>query len=100
MKDNKSPEKQGLEALEQFLQEQDRDGIKLFDLIINEQGSDSDLKDLVTRRSLQSLIFHSIDHQKKIRAMANSTKSNVVSTKSRVRAQGILHAWLNKNIDK
>jgi hypothetical protein len=90
----------GLGELHDYLNDQDANGIKLFNMLVNEIGTDEDLKSLITRRSLLSLILHTIDHQKKIRALVNSTKSNEVSSTAKQKAQAILYAWLDKNIQK
>jgi len=90
----------GLGELHDYLEDQDANGRKLFDMIVNEIGTDEELRTLITRRSLLSLILHTIDHQKKIRALANSTKSNEASITAKEKAQIILYAWLDKNIQK
>ena len=90
----------GLGELHDYLKGQDANGRKLFDMLVNEIGTDEDLKSLISRRSLLSLILHTIDHQKKIRALVNSTKSNEVSSTAKQKAQAILYAWLDKNIQK
>jgi hypothetical protein len=90
----------GLEELREYLKNQDANGRKLFDMIVNEIGTDDELRDLITHRSLFSLVIHSIDHQKRIRALANATKSNEVALKAKEKARAILYAWLDKNIQK
>lgn len=90
----------GLEDLREYLKAQDANGRKLFDMIVNEIGTDDELRDLITHRSLFSLVIHSIDHQKIIRALANATKSNVVALKAKEKARAILYEWLDKNIQK
>lgn len=90
----------GLGELHDYLKDQDANGRKLFDMVVNELGTDDELKSLITRRSLLSLVLHTIDHQKKIRALANSTKSNEASITAKEKAQVILYAWLDKNIQK
>jgi hypothetical protein len=90
----------GLGELNDFLKDQDANGRKLFDLLVNEIGTDEELRSLITRRSLLSLILHTIDHQKRIRALANSTKSNEVSVTAKQKSQAILYTWLDKNIQK
>lgn len=90
----------GLKALDDYQKNQDANGRKLFDMIVKEIGTDQELRSLITHRSLLSLILYTIDHQKRIRALVNSTKSNEVSVAAKEKAQAILYAWLDKNIQK
>ena len=90
----------GLKELREYLKAQDANGRKLFDMIVKEIGTDDELRDLITHRSLFSLVIHSIDHQKTIRALANATKSNEVALKAKEKARAILCEWLDKNIQK
>ena len=85
----------GLEALRRQLDIQDENGITLFNMIVQEKGTDKELRSLVTHRSLLNLILHTVAHQKTIRAMANSTKSNQKSIEAKEKAQALLHSWLD-----
>ena len=90
----------GLKDFHAKLETEKENGVKLFNMVIKEIGSDNALRALVTHGSLLNLIIHSIDHQKKIRALANSTKSNMEATAAKEKAQAILCAWLDKNIER
>ena len=90
----------GLVELREYIKDQDANGRKLFEMIVSKIGTDQELRGLITHRSLISLIIHSIDHQKRIRALANATKSNEAALAAKEKAQAILYAWLDKNIQK
>ncbi|PRY97709.1 hypothetical protein BCM14_2173 [Jezberella montanilacus] len=93
----------GLEALllrVEYTKTQRRAAEKIFSMVLKEQGSDADLKQLVTRGSLLELIFLLIDHTKTVRARGAQRKSSLVASLAKAKAIKILYDWLDKNIHK
>lgn len=93
----------GLEALllsVEYTKAQRRAAEKIFSMVLKEQGSDADLKQLVTRGSLLELIFLLIDHTKAVRARGAQKKSVVTASLAKAKAVKILYEWLDKNIHK
>jgi hypothetical protein len=93
----------GLEALllsVEYTKAQRRAAEKIFSMVLNEQGSDTDLKQLVTRESLLELIFLLIDHTRAESARGAQKKSTLVASSAKAKAIKILYDWLDKNIHK
>ena len=85
---------------QEYIKAQKEAGKNLFDMVVNEEGTDDELRALVTQRSLLELLLLTIDHQKTIRARVNSQKSNEEASIVKQRQQLILHEWLDNNIQK
>lgn len=85
---------------DEYVSAQRHNAITLFRLLLEEEGTDADINDLVTRESLVHLILHTVDHAKTVRAKVNSQKSNQVSIKVRKEKIALLHHWLDQNIGK
>ena len=93
----------GLKALALHIEHtkaQQRAAQKIFSMVMNEQGSDADLKYLVTRDSIRELIFFMVDHTTSMRAVGAQGKSKVVASLAKAKAIKILYEWLDKNIHK
>lgn len=93
----------GLEALllcVEYTAAQRRAAEKMFSMVLKEQGSDAELKQLVTRGSVLELIFFLIDHTKTMRARGAQNKSTLVASLAKAKAVKILYDWLDKNIHK
>lgn len=85
---------------DQYVSTQRHNAITLFRLLLEEEGTDADINDLVTRESLFQLVLHTVDHAKTVRAKVNSAKSNLVSIKARKEKIALLHQWLDQHIGK
>lgn len=90
----------GILAYNQYVEEQRENAVKLFRLLVEEEGSDSELVALVTRESLLQLVLHTIGHAKSVRAKVNARSSNQESSDAKNAKVGLLHKWLDDNIDK
>jgi hypothetical protein len=73
---------------------------KLFSMATEERGTDEELRAMITRRTLQELIFLMIDLTKTARAVANQERSNQIAGLAKVKAQKLLYDWLDKNLHK
>ena len=72
----------------------------LFRMVINETGTDEELKELVTHGTLLELMLLTIGHGKSARARANQSKGSSKGINEKEAKQRILFAWLDKNISK
>ena len=93
----------GLEALHlnvEYKKAQRRAAEKIFSMVLNEQGSDSDLKALVTHDSLRELIDFMIDHTTRMRAVGAQGRSKVEAGLAKLKAINLLYRWLDENILK
>ncbi len=84
----------------EYTKAQKRAAQQLFLMVIKEQGSDSDLKKLVTRDSMRELIFFMIDHTTRMRAVGAQGRSKVEAGLAKLKAINLLYGWLDENILK
>ena len=71
-------------------------GKLIFDMVMSEEGSDQDLRELVSQRVLLQTIFAAYDHRSAIMSRINQEKSRAGM---RLRID-LLFDWLDQNIDK
>ncbi len=84
----------GIVGLDNLIKAQIEVGKLIFDMVLNEEGSDNDLKQLVTHGVLLQTILASLDHRNAIMSRINQEKSRQVM-RDRIK---ILYDWLDQNI--
>ena len=78
---------------------QKENGALLLNMVLEERGSDQELRSLVSHPALAELILLTLDHKKVITARINSEKSRDSAKTKALFRQKELYAWLDKNID-
>ena len=72
----------------------------IFSSVTSESITKEELSELVSPEAIIQLIFLCIDLTKTSRAVVNQLKSTQVAKESKLKAQGILHSWLESNFSK
>ena len=94
----------GIASLYEIMQQQiakDKNKAKqIFLSVTNESVTQEALLELVSPEVMMQLIFLCTDLTKSSRAVVNQLKSKVVAKNAKIKAQGILQAWLDKNFHK
>ena len=75
-------------------------GKLLFDLVMNEEGSQAELRELVSHAALFEIIIASIDHRSGLMSRVNQNKSRDSARKNKAVKISKLHDWLEQNIDR
>ena len=84
----------GIVGLDNLIKAQIEVGKLIFDMVLNEEGSDNDLKQLVSHGVLLQTILASLDHRNAVMSRINQEKSRQVM-RDRIK---ILYDWLDQNI--
>jgi hypothetical protein len=71
-------------------------GQLIFDMVLSEEGSDQELKRLVSRRVLYQTIIATFNHQSAIMSRINQERSRV-GIRARIK---LLYDWLDQNIGR
>jgi muconolactone delta-isomerase len=94
----------GIAGLYEIMQEQtakDKNKAKqIFLSVTNESVTQEELLELVSPEVMMQLIFLCIDLTKSSRAVVNQLKSKEAAKNAKLKAQGILHAWLDMNFHR
>ena len=69
-------------------------------MVTHEEGSDADLRALVSHAALLELMLRTIDRQKSARGFASQVKSKVKAGKAKEKARQRLFKWLDRNIGR
>ncbi len=88
----------GIAGLHQYTQAQKDAGKLMFDLVLNEDGTDEDLQMLMSHAALFEVILASLDHRSAIMSRVNQEKSRGIARKSQQDAEQKLFAWLDREI--
>jgi|GEM_PF-2036586 hypothetical protein len=90
----------GLASLYHHIEYEKKAAKKIFQLVTEERGSDTEVQALATKGVLRELIFLMIDLTKGSRAAANQIKSKEGARLAKAKAQKLLYDWLDINIKK
>lgn len=90
----------GIGAILHSIEDQKKAARKIFQLVTEERGTDTEIQALATKGAVRELIFLMIDLTKGSRAVANQAKSKDAAGLAKVKAQKLLYDWLDKNIVK
>lgn len=69
-------------------------------MVLEERGTEAELRQLVTHRSLFELIQFVVDFHTSVKARVNQEKSKIAANNAKEKAIAVLHGWLDANIDR